>query len=159
MIDRFVHAGADIRHGDRAQVTTSDGTIVSLRWGILAPWRGHGGKRPPPIHVATLDTVAATPVLRDAMRCLVHADGFYVRAGARREPYVIHPATELRFAAIHATHRDDGIDSFALLVGPAPAAIASLTTVAPLVALDAVAYDQWRASPAATWNPSQGALF
>jgi putative SOS response-associated peptidase YedK len=148
-IDRFTHAGSEVGHGDRA---------AGLRWGIVAPWRGHGGKRPPPIYIATLAEVAATPVLRDAERCLVDADGFYVRAGTKRELYIVAPATPIAFAGVCTTHRDDGIASFALLVGPAPAGIAMLTEIAPLVGPDA-SVCEWRAHRAAEWNPSQGQLF
>jgi putative SOS response-associated peptidase YedK len=147
VIERFTHANVDIGRGDR---------VGELRWGILAPWRGHGGKRPPPIYLATLADVAATPVLRKAERCSIPADGFYVRAGGKL--YIVTPAEPAPFAAVHTVHADDGIASFALLVAPAPAAIALLTEVAPLVGLEAVAVE-WRAQRASAWNPSQGQLF
>ena len=149
MIDRLRHAGSDIRHGDR---------LADLRWGLLAPWRGHGGKRPPPIYLATLADVAATPVLRDAERCLIPAGAFYVRAGTKRELYIVEPTTPTAFAAVTTVHKDDGIPSFALLVGAAPPSIAALTDLAPLVGPTA-ATCEWRAQRASDWNPSQGQLF
>ena len=103
---------------------TVDGERRGLRWGLLAPWRGHGGVRPPPICTARLDALARTPVLARAHRCLVHADGWYAKAkiGKATHAWWIHGATT--FAGVSATHRDDGVAAFAILLVPAPVELA-----------------------------------
>ncbi|HEY1552444.1 MAG TPA: hypothetical protein VGG28_31670, partial [Kofleriaceae bacterium] len=98
----------NLARGELATATIA-GVSRELRWGLLAPWRGHGGKRPPPIYVADRATIAATPVLRRATPCTVRADGFYARH--ERRAFWITGATS--FAAVVATHADDGIESFA----------------------------------------------
>jgi hypothetical protein len=135
-----------------------------LRWGLLAPWRGHGGKRPPPIYVAVRDTIAATPVLRRASACSIHADGFYARH--KRRAFWIHGAN--RFAGLVATHADDGVESFAIVVEPAPPVIAAIAAMVPVadgaiwraieVAADFASHDDARCI-APLGNPNQGELF
>src|SRR5690349_7234116 len=115
--------------------------IVPARWGLLPPWRGHGGKRAPHVVHAPLDAIDHTPLLRNAFksgRCLVLADGFFVwrRAGGKSQPLWVHPAGDpsrpdartrtIAFAGLAATHRDDGQLSFAIAVGPADPAMALL---------------------------------
>jgi putative SOS response-associated peptidase YedK len=157
----------------QSAAATIDGDVRLVRWGLLAPWRGHGGKRPPPIYVADDAAIARTPLLRRAARCAVHADGFYAwhDAGKKRHAFWIHAAGSNAFAGLCATHRDDGIESFAILVGPAPASIAHVTPIAPVVDGDVA----WRATEVSTWfadashddprciaplgNPAQGELF
>jgi putative SOS response-associated peptidase YedK len=157
VIEALLDEGTEVRRGDRAQAATARGD-AQLRWGILAPWRGHGGKRPPPIYLATLEDVAARPVLRGAARCTVRAGGVLVRAGRKREPYIVAPAAPAWFAAVETVHDDDGIASFALLVTAAPAELAMFTAVVPLVGHDAVTAASWRARRADA-DPSQGQLF
>jgi putative SOS response-associated peptidase YedK len=116
-------------------------SLALARWGLLPPWRGHGGKRDPHILVAAADAIDGVPLLRNAFtsqRCLVIADGFYVwrRTGKRPQPFWIHPAPDLArpeqrtrtvaFAGIAATHRDDGRLSFAIILGPSSPLVASL---------------------------------
>jgi putative SOS response-associated peptidase YedK len=121
-----------------ALVRTADG-VVGARWGLLPPWRGHGGKRGPHVLHAPLDAIEATPLLRNAFksqRCLVIADGFFVwrRGGKKPGPVWIHPAPSrlVAFAGLAATHRDDGQLSFAIIVGPASPLVASqLAPAAP----------------------------
>jgi putative SOS response-associated peptidase YedK len=135
-----------------------------LRWGLLAPWRGHGGKRPPPIYVAERDTIAATPVLRRAIACSIRADGFYARY--KRRAFWISGATE--FAGLVATHADDGVESFAIVIEPAPPAIAAIAPMVPIavdaswraieIALDFASHDDARCI-APLGNPNQGELF
>lgn len=101
-----------------APVQLSDG-IRGLRWGMLAPWRGHGGVRPPPIRTALQSKIASTPVLAKARRCLVIADGWYARQkiGKNFHAWWIHGAHA--FAGVCATHVDDGVESFAVIMRPA----------------------------------------
>jgi len=130
-----------------APVATAAG-VVAARWGLLPPWRGHGGKRGPHILHAPVDAIEATPILRNAFkaqRCLVIADGFFVwnRAGKKPQPLWLHPTGDpahaaarsrtVGLAAVAATHRDDGQPSFALLVAPASAPVAPHDTTMPLV--------------------------
>jgi putative SOS response-associated peptidase YedK len=114
--------------------------VVASRWGLLPPWRGHGGKRGPHVLHAPIDAIEPTPLLRSAFksqRCLVIADGFFVwrRTGKRPAPVWIHPVPDpqrplarsrtVAFAGLAATHRDDGQLSFAIIVGPASPLVTS----------------------------------
>ncbi len=79
----------------RAPIRTAAGLALA-RWGLLPPWRGHGGKRGPHVPDAPLDALEATPLLRNAFtrqRCLVLADGFFVwrRAGKKPQPIWLKP--------------------------------------------------------------------
>lgn len=103
-----------------APICTDEG-LIATRWGILPPWRGHGGKRGPHILHAPIDALERSetggrdpaggargraprgidrvPVLRNAFksqRCLVIADGFYLwwRAGKKTQPMWLHPAAD-----------------------------------------------------------------
>jgi len=162
----------------RAPIVGAHG-VVHARWGLLPPWRGHGGKRGPHVLHAPLDQLDAVPLLRTAFksqRCLVLADGFFVwrRAGKKPQPIWIHraPAAPVAFAGVAATHKDDGVASFALLVAPAGPVVASAVAPdalprVPLVvadparwlagprdtARDALALPDvgWRADPVSTW--------
>src|SRR5688572_7229251 len=73
-----------------ALIRTARG-LAPARWGLLPPWRGHGGKRDPHVLHAPLEAIDQVPVLRNAFktqRCLVVTDGFFVwrRAGKRPQP-------------------------------------------------------------------------
>ncbi|MGE5185897.1 MAG: SOS response-associated peptidase family protein [Acidobacteriota bacterium] len=116
----------NIARGQRAPVETASG-VEDLRWGLLAPWRGHGGKRGPMIHDAPVDAIATTPLLRNARakrRCLVLADGWYAWRG--KQPYWIHAPHRAAFAGLVATHADDRIASFAIVTVPAAGVVAAL---------------------------------
>lgn len=130
-----------------APIATAGG-VIAARWGLLPPWRGHGGKRGPHILHAPVDAIDATPVLRNAFkaqRCLVIADGFFAwnRAGKKPQPLWLHPPGDparaaarsrtVGLAGVAATHRDDGQPSFALLVAPAVPPVAPYDPAMPLV--------------------------
>jgi putative SOS response-associated peptidase YedK len=73
--------------------------LVAARWGLLPPWRGHGGKRAPHVLHAPIDAIEPTPLLRNAFksqRCLVIADGFFVwrRTGKKPQPVWVHPVPD-----------------------------------------------------------------
>jgi putative SOS response-associated peptidase YedK len=162
----------NVARGQTAAVTV-DGELRELRWGLLAPWRGHGGKRPPPIYIADAALIDALPMLRRARRCVVHTDGFYAWhvIGAKRHAFWIHTLEPIAVIGLSATHDDDGIAAFAIAVGPAPPELRAITPIAPIVDGDA----RWRASEISHWfadashdderciaplrNPSQGELF
>jgi len=185
----------NIARGRDAPISDAAG-VRTARWGMLAPWRGHGGKRGANIYEAPVEAIAATPILRDALRkrrCLVLADGFFGwrKIGKASQPYWIHPAPvrRLAFAGLCATHKDDDVLSFAIVVAPAAGAAAPFGGTMPVVvgddwlasaeaaerALAAPALDGWRADAVSTHvnaedhddpqciaplgNPAQGELF
>jgi putative SOS response-associated peptidase YedK len=169
----------DIARGQLAPVELRDG-VHDVRWGLLAPWQGHGGKRAPNIYEAALDAIDTTPILRNARakrRCLVRADGWFGsrKLGSKRQPYWVHAPERIAFAGLVATHADDGIASFAIVMVPAAGIAAPFATAMPAVVderwLDsaeivALALTGWRADAVATigsvtplGNPSQGELF
>jgi putative SOS response-associated peptidase YedK len=148
----------NIARGHSAPVQSAAGTD-ELRWGLLAPWRGHGGKRGPMIYEAALGAIAKTPLLRNARarrRGLVLADGWYAWRG--KQPYWIHGG-RAGFAALIATHADDGIASFAIVTVPATDFVAAIADTMPVVADarwltdDLLASDLagWRADPVSTY--------
>jgi putative SOS response-associated peptidase YedK len=130
-----------------APICTTDG-LAAARWGLLPPWRGHGGKRGPHILHAPLDSLDRVPILRNAFksqRCLVIADGFFVwrRTGKKPQPMWLHPIPDparpanrsraVAFAGVAATHRDDSQPSFAIVIGPANPLVAPYAPTMPLV--------------------------
>lgn len=120
----------NIARGQTAPVIV-DGAPRTLRWGLLAAWRGHGGKRGPMIYEAAADAIAKTPQLRKAKRVLVPADGFYAWRG--KHPYFVHAGRRVSFAGVSET-RDDHVESYALVTVPSPLA---LVETVPLVVDDA----------------------
>lgn len=135
----------------------SASSLVVARWGLLPPWRGHGGKRAPHVLHAPIDELEQVPLLRNAFksqRCLVIADGFFVwrRTGKKPQPVWVHPTADpahrdarsraIAFAGLAATHRDDGQPSFAIVVGPSSALVAPLAPTMPLV-VPASGYQEW----------------
>lgn len=162
MIERYTLTPQryNIAPTQRAPVVTTAGE-VDMRWGLLAPWRGHGGKRGPMIVRAGLPQVLGTPLVRNAFkkqRVAIRADGFYAwrKIGKKSQPYWIHAPGEVAFAGVWATHKDDGVDSFALLVGPANALVAPIDAEMPFI----VERDWIDASPEdalarlVSWNPA-----
>ncbi len=121
----------NIARGQRAPVETAAGT-EDMRWGLLAPWRGHGGKRGPMIYETPIG--AKTHAKR---RCLVLADGWYAWRG--KQPYWIHTDHRAAFAGLVATHADDGIASFAIVTVPAAGFVAALGEAA----MPALADTRW----------------
>ncbi len=105
-----------IAPGELAPVVVG-GTIELRRWGLLRRFRGHGGKRGPAIVAEPLAVVARSPQLRDATPCLVIADGWLARGRW------IHASTPgaITFAGVTETSKDDGVPSFALVLGADPA--------------------------------------
>jgi putative SOS response-associated peptidase YedK len=143
-----------------APICTAAG-LVAARWGLLPPWRGHGGKRGPHVLHAPIETLEQVPVLRNAFksqRCLVIADGFYLwrRTGKKSQPIWLHPAADparpgsrsrtVGFAGVAATHRDDGQPSFAIIVGPASPLVAPIAPVMPVV-IPAECHAAWLGGP------------
>ena len=172
MIERFTQpatAGFGTRYVEPGAIATVilDGAAEEHRWGVLAPWRGHGGVRPPPIRLATLASLAMIPVLRKATRCLVPAVCVLAKtkAGSKTRVWQLVAGVDaMLFAGVTATHKDDGVPSFALLTVPAPLSLATYSDVVPALADEAWLQGgepidrPWRAlDPSA--NPDQGELF
>ena len=115
----------NISPGQEAPVILQRGatrTCELMRWGLLPRWRGHGGKRSPLVHAAPVEALAGTPLLRDAFRaqrCLVVADGCFAWRELK-QPVWFHPEPRrpIAFAGVWATNDDDGVASFAVLLGP-----------------------------------------
>lgn len=106
----------NVAPGQQAVVLV-EGAPRLLRWGLLAPWKGHGGQRPPPIRIARRDAVMQTPVLARARRCLVAGDGWYARSKIRAiHAWWLHGARA--FAGVWTTNVDDGVPSFAIIGEP-----------------------------------------
>jgi putative SOS response-associated peptidase YedK len=95
-------------------VTRHDGarTIELMRWGLVPHWAGPGGKKPPLMINARVESLMAKQMFRDALahkRCLVPMDGFFewVRGGGpggkpAPRPFYFHPRHPRR--AQHARH-------------------------------------------------------
>jgi putative SOS response-associated peptidase YedK len=126
------------------------GSLVMARWGLLPPWRGHGGKRDPHVLHAPLEALDRVPLLRNAFQrqcCLVLADGFFVwqRGGKKPQPVWVHPVPDparpharsrvIAFAGLAATHRDDAQPSFAIIVGPTSPSMPAAAAVGPTMPL------------------------
>jgi putative SOS response-associated peptidase YedK len=115
----------NIAPGQQAPVAVlreNGSACVQMRWGLLPRWRGHGGKRGALVHAAPLEAVQGTPLLRDAFkkqRCLVIADGCFAWRELK-QPIWFHPEPPrpIAFAGVYATSDDDGVPSFAILLGP-----------------------------------------
>jgi putative SOS response-associated peptidase YedK len=122
----------------------SNRACEQLRWGLLPRWRGHGGKRGPLVHSVPVEAVPGTPLLRDAFknqRCLVLADGCYAWRELK-QPIWCHPEPfkPVAFAGIWAINDDDGVPSFALLLGLP--LVTRVNDPMPIV-LSEDAYDTW----------------
>jgi putative SOS response-associated peptidase YedK len=143
-----------------APICTRNG-LLTARWGLLPPWRGHGGKRGPHILHAPIDSIDQVSILRNALksdRCLVIADGYFLwrRSHKKSQPLWLHPPGDpsrptlrsraIAFAGVTATHRDDGQISFAILVGPASPLVTPIAPTMPLV-IPADGYVAWLSGP------------
>ena len=118
--------------------------IEMLRWGLLPRWRGHGGKRGALVNAAPIEAVCGTPLLRDSFkkqRCLVLADGCYAWRELK-QPIWFHPEPRrvVGFAGVWNVNDDDGIASFALLLG-APL-VTRVKDAMPIV-LSPDVYEHW----------------
>lgn len=168
----------NIARMQRALIWTAEGLHLA-RWGMLPPWRGHGGKRDPHVTHAPRAAIEGVPLIRNAFqrqRCLVLADGVFAwrRAGKKPQPYWVHAPHIVGFAGVAATHRDDEQPSFALLTGPSaglgralvdivgasdgwPVAISTRDAAAwfgareTALALLASGASTWRADAVSTW--------
>ncbi|HEY4060025.1 MAG TPA: SOS response-associated peptidase family protein [Kofleriaceae bacterium] len=126
MLERFTQPAIgeqprrfNVAPGQQASVITDE--VQQLRWGMLSPWRGHGGVRPPPIRIARLDQISSTPVLAKAKRCIVAGDGWYARGKVGKNLHAWWLQSNAQgFAGVWTTHADDSVPSFAVIVQPSP---------------------------------------
>lgn len=147
MCERYALAPRyNIAHGQTATVIV-DGEEQVQRWGLLAPWRGHGGKRGPMTYDAPETAIAGTPQLRKAQRVLVPADGFFAwrKVRGKRIPYWIH-AGRVHFVGLSSTG-DDHVTSFAIVTVPATGDIARVCPTMPMIEGEA----RWRVDAVSTW--------
>jgi putative SOS response-associated peptidase YedK len=137
----------NIAPGQQAPVAVMrDGECVieQMRWGLLPRWRGHGGKRGSLVNAAPVEAVPGTPLLRDSFkkqRCLVLADGCYAWRELKQPIwYHAEPRRVVAFAGVWNVNDDDGVASFALLLGPP---LATRVKDAMPIVLSADVYDRW----------------
>ena len=122
-----------------------------MRWGLIPSWV----KDPRQFSLlinARAETVLDKPAFRSAMkrrRCLVPADGYYEwqRAGARKQPFFIHPrdGTVLGLAALAETWvgpNGEELDTVAIITAAASEAMAVLHDRVP-VAIDPADIERW----------------
>jgi putative SOS response-associated peptidase YedK len=143
-------------------VTLHDGarTIEMMSWGFVPRWAEPGGKRPPLMINARLESVNAKQVFRDALqrrRCLVPTDGFFewVQAEQARtagkkaapRPFYFHPRSHgiCAFAGLWARSRDaqgNELHSFSIITTQANDVVRPIHDRMPVV-LDPGAYATW----------------
>jgi putative SOS response-associated peptidase YedK len=136
-------------------------TIEMMRWGLVPHWVDPGGKKPPLMINARLESLDAKQMFREALqrkRCLVPADGFFewvAARGARGDggkgkpaPFYFHPRGEHRlfaFAGLWARSRDihgEELHSFTIITMRANALVRPIHDRMPIV-LPRDAYAAW----------------
>uniref|UniRef100_Q07IC7 Abasic site processing protein n=1 Tax=Rhodopseudomonas palustris (strain BisA53) TaxID=316055 RepID=Q07IC7_RHOP5 len=134
-------------------VTVDQGArrFVLMRWGLIPSWVKDPRKFSLLIN-ARAETVLDKPAFRNAMkrrRCLVPADGYYEwqRAGARKQPFFIHPrdGVPLGLAALAETWvgpNGEELDTVAIITAAATDAMAVLHDRVP-VAIDPGDVERW----------------
>jgi putative SOS response-associated peptidase YedK len=127
-----------------------------VRWGLV-PWWVEDPRRFQLLINARVESAAARPAFRDAMRyrrCLVPASGFYEWSGAGkdRRPYWIRPRASgvIAFAGLWETWSDrqhgGEIDSGCILTTAANATVAPLHNRMPAVVAERD-FDRWLTGP------------
>jgi putative SOS response-associated peptidase YedK len=139
---------------DAPVVHMRDGARVleMMRWGLVPFWAGRGGKKPPLMINARVESIEDKAVFRDALarrRCLVPADGFFEwkRLGTKDKiPKFIHPEPRrvFAFAGLWASaHTEAGeLHSFTIVTGPANELVAPIHDRMPVV-LDRSTWTAW----------------
>jgi len=125
-------------------------TIELMRWGLVPHWAEPGGKKPPLMINARVESLTAKQVFRDALarkRCLVPMDGFFewVRSGAAGgkqapRPFYFHPRGHrlCAFAGLWARSRDargDELHSFTIITTRANELVRPVHDRMPIVLL------------------------
>jgi putative SOS response-associated peptidase YedK len=138
-------------------------TIELMRWGLVPHWVDPGGKKPPLMINARVESLDAKQMFRDALarkRCLVPADGFFEWISARAaghgkadkaapRPYYFHPARRdhrlFAFAGLWARSRDASgaeLHSFTIITTRANPIVRPIHDRMPIV-LPRDAYAAW----------------
>jgi putative SOS response-associated peptidase YedK len=119
--------------------------IELMRWGLVPHWALPGGKKPPLMINARLESLTAKQMFREALaekRCLVPMDGFFewVRGGGDRkaQPFYFHPRGRGlgAFAGLWARSRDargDELHSFTIITTRANPLVRSIHDRMPIV--------------------------
>src|SRR5262245_46730393 len=93
------------RRGEQAGEPAGERSIELMRWGLVPHWAEPGGKKPPLMINARVESLTAKQMFRDALarkRCLVPADGFFEWVSSRGQardgkpaprPFYFHPRT------------------------------------------------------------------
>jgi putative SOS response-associated peptidase YedK len=132
--------------------------IEMMRWGLVPHWAEPGGKKPPLMINARVESLMAKQMFREALaarRCLVPMDGFFewVRSGAAPaggkpvpRPFYFHPRghTLCAFAGLWARARDAGgheLHSFTIVTTRASELVRPIHDRMPIV----LAPDDWAA--------------
>lgn len=144
-------------------VTLHDGArrIELMRWGLVPHWVDPGGKKPPLMINARVESLDAKQMFRDALarkRCLVPADGFFEWVSARGaghgrasgkaapRPYYFHPQRRdhalFAFAGLWARSRDAELHSFTIITTRANPVVRPIHDRMPIVLLRD-AYAAW----------------
>lgn len=135
-------------------VTLRDGvrSLELMRWGLVPPWAGKRGARPPLAINARVESLQDKPMFRDSLqrgrRCLVPADGFFEwkKQGTLKQPMWIHPDDGLPFAFAgvwtHAETETGDLRSFAIVTGPPNELVAPIHDRMPVV-VDRRAWSAW----------------
>jgi len=131
-----------LRGGERG----GERVIELMRWGLVPHWVEPGGKKPPLMINARVESLTAKQVFRDALarkRCLVPMDGFFewVRAqGADQQPrpFYFHPPGHrlCAFAGLWARSRDAGgneLHSFTIITTRANPVVRTIHDRMPIV--------------------------
>ena len=144
---------------DRYRIAPGD-TFDGRRYGLLAPFRGHGGKRPPPIVVARAEDIAKTPVLRKATPIRL-GDGFYATAKINNTIHAWWCSGDA-VSALATVNPDDGIPSFCIVVAPSTLPHIALAPPGRWRAVEVsrrFEHHDDAACIAPLGNPNQGSLF
>jgi len=130
-------------------------TIELMRWGLVPHWAEPGGKKPPLMINARVESLTAKQMFRDALagkRCLVPMDGFFEwarAAGGGKQtgtPFYFHPrpGALCAFAGLWARSRDargDELHSFTIITTRASELVRPIHDRMPIV----LAPEDWAA--------------
>ncbi len=130
-------------------------TIELMRWGLVPHWAEPGGKKPPLLINARVESLTAKQMFRDALagkRCLVPMDGFFEwarAAGGSKQtgtPFYFHPrrGALCAFAGLWARSRDargDELHSFTIITTRASELVRPIHDRMPIV----LAPEDWAA--------------
>jgi putative SOS response-associated peptidase YedK len=122
--------------------------LTEARWGFVPAWVADTAKWPKPIN-GRVETLFEKPTWRTPIRrsrCLIPADGWYEwqPVEGRKQPHYIEPKAHAALAGVWERfgRGDEAMDTFAVLVGPAPCAVSAVHDRAP-IALSETDWSAW----------------